>query len=135
MPMIAVNHTQLYYEVSGQGQPVVLIHGLGSSTRDWGEQVPEFSKTYQVITFDLRGHGRSEKPAGPYQIPVFAADLAGLLQALGVASAHIVGLSLGGGGAFQFALDYPSIVRRLTLVHTAPALGGTPDPAEPEIPR
>src|SRR5258708_20585844 len=94
MPMIAVNHTQLYYEVSGQGQPVVLIHGLGSSTRDWEEQVPEFSRNYQVITFDLRGHGRSEKPAGPYQIPVFAADLASLLQPLGVAPAHTASLPL-----------------------------------------
>jgi 3-oxoadipate enol-lactonase len=133
--MIAVNNIHLYYEVNGRGQPVVLIHGLGSSTRDWEEQVLELAKSYQVITLDLRGHGRSEKPAGPYQIPMFAADLAGLLEALGVASADIVGLSLGGGVAFQFALDYPAMVRSLTLVNTAPALGGTPEQAEREIAR
>jgi len=126
MPMITVNQTHLYYEVTGAGQPVVLIHGLGSSTRDWDDHVPELAKTYEVITLDLRGHGRSDKPGGPYQIPMFAADLAALLQALKVASAHIVGLSLGGGFAFQFALDYPLMVRSLTLVNTAPALGGTP---------
>jgi 3-oxoadipate enol-lactonase len=135
MPMIAINQTHLYYEIAGAGQAVVLIHGLGSSTRDWEAQVPELAKSYQVITLDLRGHGRSDRPAGPYQIPMFAADLAGLLEALGVASAHIVGLSLGGGVAFQFALDYPSMVRSLTLVNTAPALGGAPEQAEQEIAR
>jgi 3-oxoadipate enol-lactonase len=135
MPMLATNQTNLYYEVSGEGQPVVLIHGLGSSTRDWESQVSELSKSHQVITLDLRGHGRSDKPAGPYQIPMFAADLAGLLQALGIFSAHLAGLSLGGGVAFQFALDYPSRVRSLTLVNTAPALGGAPEQAEQEIAR
>jgi 3-oxoadipate enol-lactonase len=135
MPMIAVNQTNIYYEVAGTGQAVVLIHGLGSSTRDWETQVPELAKTYRVIAFDLRGHGRSDKPAGPYQIPMFAADLASLLRALGVSAAHIVGLSLGGGVAFQFALDYPAVVRSLTLVNTAPTLGGTPEQAEHEIAR
>ena len=135
MPMTAANQINLYYEVSGVGQPVVLIHGLGSSTRGWEAQVPELSKAYQVVTFDLRGHGRSDKPAGPYQIPQFAADLAGLLGALGIPSAHIVGLSLGGGVAFQFALDFPTQVRSLVLVNTAPALGGTPEQAEQEIAR
>ena len=135
MPMIAANQTNLYYEISGEGQPVVLVHGLGSSTRDWESQVRELSQTHQVITFDLRGHGRSDKPAGPYQIPVFAADLAGLLQALGIFSAHIAGVSLGGCVAFQFAIDYPSMVRSLNLVNTGPALGGTPQQAEQEIAR
>ena len=65
MPIIAVNQTDLYYESNGAGQPVVLIHGLGSSTRDWEAQVPELAQAYQVITVDLRGHGRSAKPAGP----------------------------------------------------------------------
>jgi len=135
MPMIAVDQTHLYYEVAGAGQPVVLIHGLGSSTRDWEAQVPELAQAYQVITLDLRGHGRSDKPAGPYQIPMFAADLAGLLGALGVASAHVVGLSLGGCVAFQFTLDYPSMVRSLTLVNTAPGPGGAPEQFEREIAR
>ncbi len=135
MPLLAANHINLYYEVAGAGQPVVLIHGLGSSTLDWESQVPALSQTYQVVTFDLRGHGRSDKPAGPYQISQFAADLAGLLGALGIPSAHIVGISLGGGVAFQFALDYPALVRSLVLVNTAPALGGTPEQAEVEIAR
>ena len=135
MPMLAANQISLYYEVSGTGQPVVLIHGLGSSTRDWEAQVPELSQTYQVITFDLRGHGRSDKPAGPYQISEFAADLAGLLKALGIPSAHIAGVSLGGTVAFQFALDYPALVRSLILVNTGPAMGLAPEQAEAEVAR
>ena len=135
MPVIAANQLNLYYEINGAGQPVVLIHGLGSSTRDWEAQVPALSDTYQVITFDLRGHGRSDKPAGPYQMSQYAADLAGLLGALGLASAHIVGISLGGAVALQLALDFPTLVRSLVLVNTGPALGGTPEQAQAEIAR
>src|SRR5260221_506188 len=118
MPIIAANQINLYYEVSGAGQPVVLIHGLGSSTRDWEAQVPELAEDYQVITFDLRGHGQSDKPAGPYQMSQYGDDLAGLMGALGVASAHIVGISLGGCVALQFALDYPAQVRSVTVVNS-----------------
>jgi pimeloyl-ACP methyl ester carboxylesterase len=123
MPRIQSNGLNLYYEANGEGQPLVFIHGLGSSTRDWEFQVSEFSNLYEVITFDLRGHGRSDKPEGPYRVPMFAADLAALLQALGHDSAHIVGLSLGGGVAFQFAIDHPSMVKTLTIVNSIPASG------------
>jgi 3-oxoadipate enol-lactonase len=135
MPYISLDHFNLYYETTGQGQPLVFINGLGSSTRDWDRQVAEFSRTYQVITYDLRGHGRSDKPAGPYSIPLFAEDTAGLLGALGVASAHIVGLSLGGGVAFQLALDYPPLVKTMTIVNSAPATGGNTLEAQKEIER
>ncbi len=134
MPKIQANNINLYYETRGEGQPLVFIHGLGSSTRDWESQIPEFSKSFQVITLDLRGHGQSDKPAGPYTMQQFSDDLSGLLQALGVASAHIVGISLGGGIAFQFAIDHPTQVKTLTIVNSAPTLG---DPAQvkPEIDR
>ena len=135
MSTISSNQIQLYYEEHGHGQPLVFIHGLGSSTKDWESQVPEFSKSYRVITFDLRGHGQSDKPAGPYQIPMLAADLAGLLQALNIPSAHLVGLSLGGAVAFQFAIDYPAKVKTLTIVNSGPSLGGTPEQARQEIDR
>jgi pimeloyl-ACP methyl ester carboxylesterase len=135
MPKIHSNHINLYYEVNGDGQPLVFIHGLGSSTRDWEFQVPEFSKSYRVITCDLRGHGRSDKPDGPYHLAMFAADLAGLLSALGLAAAHIVGFSLGGGVAFQFAIDYPAMVKTLTIVNSAPSFGATPEEAQQEIER
>lgn len=122
MPTIRVNDVNLYYEVNGEGQPLAFIHGLGSSGRDWEFQVAEFSKRYMVITLDLRGHGRSDKPAGPYSMAMFAADTAGLLKALGAEAAHVVGLSLGGGVAFQLALDTPALVRTLVIVNSAPEL-------------
>jgi len=130
MPVIAANQINQYYETSGAGQPVVLIHGLGSSTRDWEAQVPALAERYQVIAYDLRGHGQSDKPAGPYQMAQYAADLAGLLSALGIPSAHIVGISLGGGVALQFAMDYPDRVGSLVVVNGGPTLGGTREQQE-----
>lgn len=132
---ISANHINLYYQAQGQGQPLVFIHGLGSSTLDWESQAREFSKSYRVITFDLRGHGQSDKPAGPYDIPMFAADLCSLLQALQITAVHLVGISLGGAVAFQFALDYHEMVKSLTIVNSGPALGGTPEQAQQEIER
>lgn len=134
MPTIRANDIDVYYEITGEGQPLVFIHGLGSSTRDWEFQVPVFSRTYQVIAFDLRGHGRSAKPAGPYDVPMFAHDLAGLLLALNIPAAHIVGISLGGGIAFQFAMDYPRQIKTLTIVNSAPTLGPL-EITKPEIER
>jgi 3-oxoadipate enol-lactonase len=120
MPKLHVRDIDLYYEVNGQGQPVVFIHGLGSSSRDWERQVPVFSKQYQVLTFDIRGHGKSDKPAGPYTIALFAADTAELIKGLGVAPAHIVGISLGGMIALQLAVSARDLVRSLTVVNAGP---------------
>lgn len=122
MPSLRSNNINLHYEISGEGQPLLFIHGLGSSARDWELQVAEFSRSYRVITFDLRGHGRSDKPAGPYSLPMFAADTAGLLRSLDVESAHVVGLSLGGGVAFQLAVDFPGLLRTMVIVNSAPEL-------------
>ena len=133
MPKLRVNGIDLYYEMTGAGQPVVLIHGLGSSTRDWEFQTHDLAKEYQVITFDLRGHGQSDKPAGPYSISMFASDAAGLLKSLGVVSAHIVGISLGGGVAFQLAIDAPAVVKTLVIVNSGPSMGGTPEERKKEI--
>ena len=97
MPKIQSNNNILYDEVNGKGQPLLFIYGLGSSAWDWKLQVEEFSKIYQVITFDLRGHGQSKKNTGGYSLPMFAASTARLLQPLGIKAAYIVGLSLCGG--------------------------------------
>ena len=112
MSQVKVNDINLYYEKTGQGEPVLFIHGLGSSTGDWESQVKEFSKNYQVVALDLRGHGQSDKPAGPYSMSLFASDTVGFLKALGIKSAHIVGISLGGAVAFQLAIDTPHWLRR-----------------------
>ena len=134
MPKLQTNNINLYYEIHGEGQPLVLIHGLGSSTRDWEFQVTELAKSYKVVTCDLRGHGQSDKPAGPYSVLMFALDVFGLLQSLSIPFAHIVGISLGGAIAFQFAIDYPTMVKTLTIVNSAPTLGD-PEQARPEVER
>ncbi len=118
MPLAQVNHIHLYYEETGRGQPVVLIHGLGSCADDWAWQIPPLAGSFRVITLDLRGHGRSDKPAQPYTVALFAADVAALLDTLDLRSAHVIGLSLGGCVAQQLALDFPARVERLVLVNT-----------------
>jgi len=120
MPELHVRDIGLYYETTGQGQPVLFIHGLGSSTRDWAEQVAFFSRHYQVVVFDLRGHGKSGKPPGPYSIPLFAGDTAELIRALGVAPVHVVGISLGGMIALQLGVSAPDVVRSLVIVNSGP---------------
>ena len=117
MPKQPVKDIEIYYEITGEGDPLLLIHGLGSSTRDWEEQVPVFSQKYQVITIDLRGHGNSSKPRSPYSIKMFAEDISELLKQLKINSIHILGLSLGGVTAFQFAVDYPELVKSLIIVN------------------
>ena len=95
MPTLQLNDIGLYYEIIGEGAPLLFIHGLGSSIRDWEPQVDFFAERYKVILFDVRGHGKSSKPPGPYSIPQFAADTANLLEKLEVAPVHVVGISMG----------------------------------------
>ncbi|RME51032.1 MAG: alpha/beta fold hydrolase [Caldilineae bacterium] len=122
MPRISVGDIHLYYEERGTGEPLLFLHGLGSSTRDWALQVDAFAGRYRVITVDARGHGQSDKPPGPYSIPQMTADVVGLLERLDVPPAHVVGLSMGGMMAFQLAVDAPERVKSLTIVNSGPAL-------------
>lgn len=122
MPKIKIRDINLYYEVAGQGPPILFIHGLGSSTRDWELQVPVFAQNYQVVTYDVRGHGRSDKPPGPYSVPLFADDTAALIRTLDIAPTHVVGISMGGMIAFQLAVSAPDLVRSLVIVNTGPEL-------------
>ncbi len=117
-----INGIQLYYEVLGSGAPLVFVHGLGSSAHDWAAQVPAFTSNRQVITMDLRGHGRSQRPAGPYSTQMLAKDVADLLQTLKTGPVDLVGLSLGGMVSLQLAADYPTLVRRLVVVNSGPDL-------------
>jgi pimeloyl-ACP methyl ester carboxylesterase len=122
MPKVCVNDIDLYYEITGQGQPVLLIHGLGSSTRDWEYQTTAFSTLYQVVALDVRGHGQSDKPPGPYSIPLFTTDTAELMRSLELGPSHIVGISMGGWIAFQLAIDTPDMVQSLVIVNSGPEL-------------
>jgi 3-oxoadipate enol-lactonase len=93
MPTLHLDDVDLSYEVKGEGEPLLFIHGLGSSRGDWEAQVEYYSDRYQVIVFDVRGHGGSGKPAGPYSVPLFAADTANMLNALGIGPVRAVGIS------------------------------------------
>ena len=119
MPRLAVDDVELYYEEHGTGDPVLLVHGLGSSTRDWFAQVPHLAQRHRVVVCDLRGHGRSDKPRAPYHIPQFARDVAVLLRTLDAVPAHVVGLSMGGMVAFELAAATRGIVRSLVAVNSA----------------
>ena len=122
MPKIRVRDIEMHYEETGQGTPLLLIHGLGSSARDWERQVPFFSKEYRVITFDVRGHGQTDKPGGPYSVKLFAEDTAEFMKAIGVESAHIVGISMGGMIAFQLAVTAPERIKSLVIANTGSEL-------------
>jgi len=120
MSQIEVNSTSIHYESTGEGKPVLFIHGLGSSTRDWERQVEYFASTYRVITLDLRGHGQSDKPDGPYSMSQFSEDVAGLITELELTPVSVVGISLGGMVAFQLATDHPELIDRLVVVNALP---------------
>lgn len=119
MPLIRANGVQLYYESEGLGEPVVLISGLGSDAHFWYKQVPVLSKRFRVISLDNRDSGRSEKVSSAYSVRTMADDVKSVLEELGIARTHVVGASLGGFVAQEFALACPDRVRRLVLCCTS----------------
>jgi pimeloyl-ACP methyl ester carboxylesterase len=126
MPIARVNDIQLYYEVHGRGFPLVLAHGYTASTELWQDQVAAFSQKYRLVIYDARGHGQSEAPAdlSKYSLGLFVEDQRALMEHLGIAEAHVGGLSMGGMIAMRFALRYPQMVRALLLFDTAAAVTG-----------
>ncbi|MEW6335670.1 MAG: alpha/beta hydrolase [Thermodesulfobacteriota bacterium] len=115
MPTVRVGDVNLYYEMHGEGAPLVLIMGLRRNLEWWYLQIPSLSKHFKLIAFDNRGAGRSDKPETAYSIARFADDTAGLMEALGIDNAHVLGISMGGYIAQELALGYPDKVRSLIL--------------------
>ena len=122
MPTKTVNGIEIYYEITGEGPPLLLIHGLGSSSRDWEYQLPAFKVHYQVITVDLRGHGQSSKPKEPYSIRGFADDVVALLKSLNFKSVHVLGISMGTSVGFELVLAYPDMVKTFVGVNMGVSL-------------
>lgn len=111
-----VNGTSLYYEVAGEGFPLVLISGGGTlDRRAWDDQFEAFAKGFRVIRYDIRGIGKSARPRAAFS---HSRDLYALLKFLKVKRAHVVGLSFSGAIAIDFALEHPSMVERLALAAT-----------------
>jgi 3-oxoadipate enol-lactonase len=135
MPTLSIDGIELHYERfptttdpgTERARPrVLLLHGLGSSTRDWEPQVDPLSRSFDVVACDLRGHGRSSKPRGPYDIGQLAGDVAALVQRLGLGPIHVVGLSMGAMVGLQLALDHPGLVRSLVMVNATTSAGMHP---------
>lgn len=118
MPEVKVRDITFYYDTRGVGHPLVLIRGLGSNADHWYPQLPAFSSSFRVVSYDNRGIGRSDKPDSPCTIAMMAEDTAGLMDAIGIPKAHIMGLSMGGMAAQEFALRFPNKVHGLVLACT-----------------
>ena len=116
MGYIDIGDIRIYYEILGQGEPLLLIMGLGGHILDWGRVLPKgLSKYYQVIMFDNRGSGRTTQPPGPYSIKQMAKDAVDLMDAIGLKRPSVFGASMGGMIAQEIALIYPERVTKLVL--------------------
>ena len=118
MPALSVNSAQIFYQETGEGNPLLLLHGLGSSGDDWWFQTPAFAPHYRLILPNLRGHKQSSPLRGPTSITTLAADIAQLMDALQIEQAHVLGLSLGGLVGQLLAIHFPQQVNKLILVNT-----------------
>ncbi|WP_349260721.1 alpha/beta hydrolase [Actinocrinis sp.] len=106
------------FRMAGNGPAVLLIHGIGDSSETWAPIVPGLARNHRVIVPDLLGHGESDKPRGDYSIGGYANGMRDLLSVLGIDRVTLVGHSLGGGVAMQFAYQYPERTERIVLVAT-----------------
>jgi pimeloyl-ACP methyl ester carboxylesterase len=119
MPSVRVNGIDVYYEISGQGYPLLIVPGLGMDLTQLGGIVTDLSARHMVIAFDNRGVGRTDKPDIPYSIDMMGEDTAGLLDAIGIAKADVLGISLGGKIALSLAIHHHEKVRSLILASTS----------------
>jgi (E)-2-((N-methylformamido)methylene)succinate hydrolase len=108
-----------HYTIEGNGPPVLLIHGVGARLENWDGVASVLSRSFRVVRYDLRGHGKTSKVPGPYSLEMFADDAAELLEHLGVACAHVAGHSLGGMIAITLAGRYAQRVDRLAVLSAA----------------
>jgi 3-oxoadipate enol-lactonase len=126
MPFIACNGICLYYELHGPvGAPVLVLNNgiLMNAAASWLAQTEAFAGKYRVLQYDCRGQGQSDRPAEPYSMEQHAEDLAALLTALGIARAHVLGISYGGEVAQAFTLRHPDHVESLILADTVSEVG------------
>ena len=121
VPTVRVRDVEIYYELCGEGEPLVFIGGLGADVSLYSALVGELAKKRRVISFDNRGSGRTSKPDSPYSVAMFAEDTAGLMDVLGLATVDVAGMSMGGRIALELAATHPERVQRLVLISTSAA--------------
>ena len=119
MAICEIDGTNIHYEDRGEGPVLLLLHGLGSSAMDWEYQYPHFEQNYRIIAPDFRGFGQSDKPEGPYLVARQAADIEALLDHLDIEQTAVVGFSMGGAVAFEFAATHPQRVQQLIIVNSS----------------
>ena len=133
MPYKTVGDVNIYYEIKGDGFPLVMIRGFGSSLYQWSpEMIDHLSKRHRVLLFDNRGAGRTSVPEGKYSLVMMARDTVGLMSALNIHRAHVMGISMGGMIAQEIALHFPERIEKLILACTTPGRTHAV-PASPEI--
>lgn len=120
MTRMSVNKIEIDYEDIGQGETLVLLHGLGSTKKDWDFQIPVFSKKFRVLAPDFRGHGDSGYNEEDFGVEFLTEDIYQLLQKLDIQKATFVGFSMGGAVAFQMAVSHPDLVDKLIIVNSGP---------------
>jgi pimeloyl-ACP methyl ester carboxylesterase len=124
---ITLHGNEVSYSIAGDGPVVGLIHGITETADVWRDVIPRLARHYTVIAGDLLGHGRSAKPRGDYSLGAYASGMRDLMGALGYESGTVVGRSLGGGIAMQFAYQFPEYTERMVLVSSG-GLGRTVHP-------
>lgn len=118
MPTAMVKNINIYYEVQGEGEPLILVGGMSIGISEYGSLIQGLSQKYKVIAFDKRGSGRTDKPDIPDSIDMLAEDTEGLLETLGAAPVHVMGISMGRRIATALTLAYPDRVKSLILIST-----------------
>jgi len=138
---VPVNGTKIYYEVYGDGKPLVLLHGAFMSiAMNWGQLIPELSKTRKVIAIEMRGHGHTPFSEGKLDLATMASDVEGVMDHLKVDSADVVGYSMGGSIAYQLTIKSPKRVNKLVIISStykstgwAPQVAGAFKVMKPEM--
>ncbi len=123
MPKTKINGINMYYEVHGEGEPLLLANGIFMNTTSWFGQLPFFSKYFKVIVYDMRGQGQTDKPSGDYSFEIHADDQRALLDYLGIDRVHHVGISYGAELGLVFALKYSERLKSLVLSNCVSYIG------------
>jgi pimeloyl-ACP methyl ester carboxylesterase len=138
MPTARVNGVELFYELAGSGEPLVLVHGSWSDHHSWDRVSVPLAETFRVLAFDRRGHSKSERPAGQGSVFEDADDLEALIEQLGLAPAHVAGSSFGAVIVLRAAVRHRDVFRSM-IVHEPPLFpllaGSDHDPALAEVQR